>query len=190
MRFHYTKSWCCCVCVCMCVRGCACVTVFSHMILCSFYHLSFHQGSYTLGSSCSRPATCLLPPDAPRGGGGGVGRRRGGGRQWHKCPIVNTASLSLEETITWGHQKISYDINPASSASPPAPIHTHAHMHASGRLPIIPLLQITSHFHEQLRQSNRWRVWSVCGSCQDPLCLSFTPSTLLLGAQKKLTWVF
>lgn len=157
---------------------CYCVQSYDFMFLLSFVFLTRKLHTWVFmfqTNNMSPPSRC--PPEW----GWGVGR------QWHKCPIVNTASLSLEETITWGHQKISYDINPASPA-PPHP-HAHAHMHAFARLPIIPLFQITSHFHEQLRQSNRWRVWSVCGSCQDPLCLSFTPSTLLLGAEKKLTWV-
>lgn len=119
--------------MCVCVLLCEVIWFYVVFIVCVFFTRQLHT------RVCSRAATCLLPPDAPGGGGRG-------GWQWHKCPIVRAASLPLEETITWGHQKISYDINPASLAPP-----MHAHMHASARLPIIPLLQITSHCHRQLQ---------------------------------------
>lgn len=150
------------------------------MILCCIYHLCFFTRQlHTPVSSCSRAAPCLLPPDAPGGGGRG-------GRQWHKCPIVRAASLPLEETITWGHQKISYDINPASLALTPFPpiASTYERIRTPTHNP-----SVTNHFPFSWATPDK-ATDHVCGLYVAHVSLvgSFTPSSLPLIGQK-LLWV-
>lgn len=167
MRFHHTNSWCVCVCVLLCV------VIWFYVV---FIVCVFSQGSYTLlplRVPEQQHASSLQMPQGEEGEGGW---------QWHKCPIVRAASLPLEETITWGHQKISYDINPASLVPPNAC--TYARIRTPTHNP-----SVTNHFPFSWATPDK-ATDHVCGlyAAHVSLVRSFTPSSLPLTGQK-LLWV-
>lgn len=148
MRVHRTNSWCCCAFVCVCFS----VKSYDSMLFLSFVFFTrkLHTRLFVFQTSNISP-----PSRCPRG-------RRGSND--------TSVPLSTRHLFHWRRPLLGGIRRLAMTLTQPPPL--HAHMHASTRLPIIPLLQITSHFHEQLRQSNRSHVWSVHGSGQAPLGVS------------------
>lgn len=146
----------------MCV--CVCVAVQSHMIWCCIYHLSFFsQGSSTLlrlRVPEQRHASSLQMPPGEEGEGGGSDT---------SVPLSERRLFHWRRPLLGGIRRLAMTL----TQSPLTPLLPPQCMHASARLPIIPLLQITSHFHGQLQTKQQITCWSVCSSCQ-PRCEFYT----------------